>query len=184
MNPLRPIPTYLPKPTIQTLAEEFAEKQGFTPQQPLREVVEKLGGKIEYYGEDDLEKDRMGGSLMVESNRFTIKLSNFTGVLRDRFTVAHELGHYVLHSLCGQRSPMEADRHMPEEPSPEHERAEWEANWFAGAFLMSAKEVRKLQEQKFTIPQMAAHFTVSPKAMEIRLKQISAEPHLTQAPSV
>ena len=176
-----PEPTWLPKARIQALAEEFAEKIGFSPGRSLREFVEKLNGKIQYYGEEDLDRDRRGGSLIVEKSGFVIKLSNFTGILRDRFTIAHELGHFVLHAHCGAKAPLEADRHMPSTPSDDQERAEWEANWFAGAFLMPTKEVLRLKSQTLSVTQMASHFQVSPKAMEVRLKQIPVTAVLAEA---
>lgn len=68
-----------------------------------------------------------------------------SGVGRDRFTVAHEIGHYVLHkpgSLSLARTDVVKE-------IPAYRKPEWQANTFAGELLapphiisgLSAKEV-------------------------------------------
>lgn len=66
------------------------------------------------------------------------------GVGRDRFTIAHEIGHFCLHS-----DNMVLSRATPGQEIPAYRDPEWQANTFASYFMMprhliagmSAKEV-------------------------------------------
>ena len=57
------------------------------------------------------------------------------GVGRDRFTLAHELGHIVLHS------DVEYARLEPGQSVPSFRSSEWQANSFAGEVLISAEHL-------------------------------------------
>lgn len=75
---------------------------------------------------------------------------------RQRFTVAHELGHLVLHT---------ARRGIPVK------QAEEEAHRFAGAFLMPAEQAREAFADTFTLRTLAelkAHWGVSMSALIMR----------------
>src|SRR6059036_3982032 len=94
-------PTEKPKAEVHAEAERFAESVGYRPGDELEPIVERLGGRIEIHEFAELYET---GSIRVDGEgRFTIFLPPYTGHLRDRFTVAHELGHYVLHSQCGKK---------------------------------------------------------------------------------
>ena len=103
---------------------------------------------------------------------------------RQRFSIAHEVGHYVLHYLPRQApgglfactsSDMET-KELAAGAAPDrqrHVRQELEANLFAGELLMPEASVRAMY--KVTggrVMQLARHFKVSPKAMEIRLERL------------
>lgn len=102
---------------------------------------------------------------------------------RQRFSVAHEIGHFVLHYLpspgrAGLFACTSGDMEVSAVPAAAgarlmHLRQEAEANLFAGAMLMPEPAVRAMH--KVTggrVPSLARHFKVSPKAMEIRLDQL------------
>jgi Zn-dependent peptidase ImmA (M78 family) len=102
---------------------------------------------------------------------------------RQRFSIAHEIGHFVLHYLPGRArgglfacttSDMEV-RTAPQGDGARtlHLRQEAEANRFAAALLMPEGAVKAMH--KVTggrVFGLARHFKVSPKAMEIRLDQL------------
>lgn len=154
--------TNLSRNQIYKLAELFAEKTSFTPgvTDIIDYVKKQLHGKIEY---TDRPKDSVGGSISVNSrDDFTIYLSKATSHKRDVFTIAHELGHYFLHSRLGQ-VPINARR------SEDIDEVEKEANSFAAAFLMPEKELRKLFiEKEGNISALADAFKVSLTAMNWR----------------
>ena len=84
---------------------------------------------------------------------------------RQRFTLAHELGHIVMHSV----------------PSPEMEK---EANMFASALLMPARELRPKLGGRLTLQRLAALkpvWRVSMNALLYRAKTIGA---ITQGQSL
>lgn len=101
---------------------------------------------------------------------------------RRRFSVAHEVGHFVLHYLPrpGGRglfactaSDMEVAPSAAEEARQAHLRQEAEANLFASELLMPEQSV--IAMHKVTggrVSAMARHFNVSPRAMEIRLTRL------------
>src|SRR5690606_4472121 len=64
--------------------------------------------------------------------------------VRQRFTIAHELGHYVLHSASENPA---MDLYRDERSSAGIEPREMEANNFAAALLMPAPLVAKLWEE-------------------------------------
>lgn len=58
------------------------------------------------------------------------------GAPRDRFTAAHELGHYLLHKEEGLAMPKRSN-----EKIPYYRDSEWQANTFAGEFLVDTKNL-------------------------------------------
>lgn len=124
-----PRPCNLSKSDIESLAEVVAETYEYQPGSDLRPIVNAMGGEIEI---SDLSVSS-SGSIEMGPEGFCITLPLHTGPLRDRFTVAHELGHWVLHYLGtnadGRGTQMVASRYGTG-------RVETEANWFAAAFLM------------------------------------------------
>ncbi len=60
------------------------------------------------------------------------------GVRRDRFTLAHELGHYLLHPNPGLARQAPVAR----ESIPVYRSSEWQADYFAGSLLMPIELVK------------------------------------------
>lgn len=89
--------------------------------------------------------------------------------VRQRFTLAHELGHYFdrvsaqdsEYSFQDKRSSSNYDLH------------EFYADEFAGNLLMPASEIMRLQSDGVDELAMAAHFGVSDAAMRMRLKRLA-----------
>lgn len=145
---------------VEEFAEQIRRQLGFGPGDDVLALAARLGGRIEYRRLRDLSPD--GGTIRVLGrNDFVIHLPHHTPAQRDRFTVAHELGHYFLHSDQGSR-PGLATR------SGVSERAEWEANWFAAALLMPADEFSAALEANQPLWQIAAEFDVSAAAAAVR----------------
>lgn len=122
----------------------------------LDQLVRMFGGRVEYC--DSAE------ALHVRTPRdFTIYVPQFTSSARDRFTIAHELGHYFLHyrfaNLDGEQAYGRGERN----------RVETEANVFASALLMPEREFR----EQWAITsgdewKVANYFDVSPAAASVR----------------
>jgi len=160
-------PAGLAKKEIFEIAEALAVKLGFDQvSDNVSEVVERLGGAIEL--EKDLMKlDSSGGKIEIRGPRsFTISVSPLSSATRDRFTIAHEIGHYVLHSQFGKYTGI-LERNLDSQP------IEWEANSFAAAFLMPLdKIVATIHEIGPFVSELAMEFKVSEEAMEYRLKTL------------
>lgn len=100
---------------------------------------------------------------------------------RRRFSVAHEVGHFVLHYL--PKTGGDTYRCTPEDmergsapggagAGAAHLRQEWEANLFAAELLMPEQPLLAMYRVVGgSVSRLAKHFCVSPQAMEIRLKR-------------
>jgi predicted transcriptional regulator len=177
---LPPIPTNAPKATIHNFAEQVAERLGFGPGDPMEPLVARLGGRVEYRA-PVISQNRLPESIVVESPRkFTIFVASITSPERDRFTIAHELGHLFLHfPLVAQQHPGEtmAATRWVDETDKVQQRAEWEANWFAAAFLMPTSKFRSaFTEYGGSLGRIASRFGVSSPAAEIRAKTLHLVP--------
>lgn len=168
-----PIALNISKSSVEEFTSDIAEILGFKPGDDLGALVAKLGGKIVTgsTGYEDMES----GSLIAHSlSDFTIYLSPLTSIARDRFTIAHELGHLFLHLPNIQKNDstaaMRATRYIKSD-SPEDKRIEWEANWFAAAFLMPAEEFKK-QYYEGGIDRIKTYFKVSEPAAKARAETL------------
>ena len=147
---------------MQDFAAQVAENVGYKSGGDLVSIVNKLGGTINY---EDWESARETGSMEVRGPQdFVINLSPLSGGTRARFTIAHELGHYILHSNLGAR-PLKICRDG-------EGRLEWEANWFAAGFLMPAREMREKMAEGLGDAELAVHFDVSEAAAKFRRESL------------
>jgi Zn-dependent peptidase ImmA (M78 family) len=168
-----PKPIRASKAAVWAHAEKVALALAFNPGDAVEPLVARLGGRIHY--KNAPPGDAKPESMVVKSaNDFTIYLPTMTSPARDRFTVAHELGHLFLHyPRAIKEAPgatMVATRWV-DESDPEQQRAEWEANWFAAAFLMPAAAFKEAFQNE-TPEEVADTFGVSVQAVMIRAKSL------------
>jgi len=120
--------------------------------------------------------DEISGMLeRNETDAFVVTINSSHVPTRQRFTLAHEIGHYILHrSLVGDglddnmayRST-DIGKYHNTSIGP---REETEANRFAAELLMPMSLVnREWQSGDYTLKQMATRYGVSEAAMKIRL---------------
>lgn len=162
-------PSNLTKGQVHEIAESFAQQFGYVAGGDIHAFVGRIGGKV-MVADTLLTDPARSGSLYVEAPEdFRVVLPAHTGPSRDRFTIAHELGHYVLHYLW---DPAKAGGRMMATRRGS-DRIEWEANWFAAAFLMPADEFRKEYTRLAgDIELLARQFGVSPSAADVRAKAL------------
>jgi Zn-dependent peptidase ImmA (M78 family) len=103
---------------------------------------------------------------------------------RRRFSIAHEIGHFVLHYLprtapgglfACTAADMETNSLGAGETASQalHTKQEVEANQFANALLMPEPAVRAMYRVTGgRVLSLARHFNVSAGAMEVRLKRL------------
>ncbi|AWK88495.1 ImmA/IrrE family metallo-endopeptidase [Azospirillum thermophilum] len=161
----------LTKQAVHRLAENVAGQLSFEPGGDLFVVLKKLGGRLAYKDFSGIDETDSGSLLVRQPGDFDIVIAKNTSPKRDRFTIAHEIGHYVLHYLLARQngSPiqaMAAARYGSD-------RTEWEANWFAAAFLMPEQEFREAYEELGQdVFAVAERFGVSTKAARIRAEAL------------
>jgi predicted transcriptional regulator len=168
-----PIPTNWNKASVEHIASLVANHFSFAIGDPVEELVAALGGKIRYGWQSFDEID--GGSIIARSfDDFQISVSEHTSAKRDRFTIAHELGHLFLHlqkvKEADPNATMRATRHVNKNDA-EQQRAEWEANWFAAQLLMPRDEFKKYV-QTYGVEHAAIVFGVSEHAARVRSESI------------
>ena len=164
INP--PIALGASKEQVMAYAERIAAKLGIAPDTDLEGIVKRLDGKLVPDPSADFLKKEAGSLVVLNKDDFTIFYSPLASAERTRFTIAHELGHFFLHYINQRKG--EGHMQAAREGS---DRCEWEANWFAGAFLMPATQFKK-QYNRYAgnIPTVAAIFNVSIAAAEVRAK--------------
>lgn len=167
-----PSPSALPKRAVQSLAESVANQLGYKPGGDLRPVLDQLGGKLTYQQFAGLHETDSGSLVVHDMSNFEVRIATNTSIKRDNFTIAHEIGHYILHYLYpnqnGEPSSggMVANRYGSD-------RVEWEANWFAAAFLMPEEAFRlAFSDKAGELSQVADLFGVSTTAAEVRAKAL------------
>lgn len=171
---VNPKPLRASKSAISTFAENVSKRVGYTYGEDMRSFVSRLGGRISF--DDDIQPDNDSPESIVVSpdNKFQIFLPTVTTAERDRFTIAHELGHLFLHfpniRKNHPKATMVATRRVKQDDD-DQKRAEWEANWFAAAFLMPEKVFREVYKSS-SAQGAVKYFGVSKPAVDVRAKTL------------
>ena len=116
---------------------------------PIMDVLEfRLPALEEGFHLDVCGYAEMGaeeGLVVAGSNCIKLREDVYEGawndVGRDRFTACHELGHYLLHRRV-------AMARVRDDSHPVYRDAEWQADTFAGALLLSSKHLAQLGSQE------------------------------------
>jgi len=119
--------------------------------------------------------NNVSGSLRLETEtgvwQMTVNADHHQN--RQRYTIAHELGHYCLHRYTVK----EFEDYIFFRASA-LDKMEWEANEFAGCILMPEDIFRGLVRGDITsVDALAREFGVSTLALRIRAKQLGFSGH-------
>lgn len=162
---------------IRSLAEQLLEAHGIeSAPVKVAELATALGVRVQY----EPTENELSGFLLRDLSRqkAIIGVNNGHSSNRQRFTIAHELGHYLLHEqekLHVDRGYQIQLRHGNSSKGESEE--EKEANLFAAELLMPAcfiqqdlAEVKGLDlENDAMIADLATKYGVSTQAMTFRL---------------
>lgn len=170
------------KPNIKKLAESIA--LSFNEKiTPLEEIIKEEELEVFY---DSYDKGTFDGMTIFDEGNFYIHIntanSNKSDNGRGRFTLAHELGHYIIDShriglMLGLLEP---------HPSKTHQKQlyeiEREADYFASCLLMPEERFKKdIFRKKFDfnlIKWLSKEYNVSITACAFRFAQIGSHPIL------
>ena len=111
----------------------------------------------------------VSGMLLPAERRILVNASE--PETRQRFTIAHELGHWICQCLEGSTKPVHC-RAEDIGVDPEAKALEREANIFAANLAMPAHAVRTSWETIADLDGCARHFDVSRNAMAWRLYSV------------
>ncbi|MFN0292828.1 ImmA/IrrE family metallo-endopeptidase [Pedobacter helvus] len=125
-------------------------------------------------------EDDISGIFLAENSEYYIIYNKNEGTLRQRFTIAHELGHFILHKDLGVFVDRKSTALYRNSSSATGEvLKEREANAFAAALLMPRilieKELDAISESEDIIEILADKFKVSKPAMSFRLSNLGYE---------
>lgn len=150
-------------------------------------IASKLEISVEY--DEALERQEVVGQILFREGSPVVKINPFQNSYepRRRFTLAHELGHFCLHSSSSRTGFTDSKRTMSRSESY-WDRYESEANTFAAQLLMprslvisegqkiidAYKKNRKVNgiPRAIFVEKLADKLLVSSKAMEYRLKNL------------
>ncbi len=130
-------------------------------------LATSIGIQVDYL---PLAED-VSGFLRRQNSEWIIGINSLHHRNRQRFTLAHELGHYFLHRDIGGFEDRALFRR-----EMQFDQRESEANSFASKLLMPETEFRTLVVgQRAGLDLLARHFGVSPAAAKFRADALGEE---------
>jgi len=112
----------------------------------------------------------IAGQVISSNEEKSIYLNASDSYERQRFTLAHEIGHVVLHHPENEEDEYRMvdyrGRNQTFDPK------EWEANIFAANILMPEEKTKQIWEQLNDVDDFARYFEVSRSAAAIRLNDL------------
>jgi Zn-dependent peptidase ImmA (M78 family) len=133
----------------------------------------------------DFTDNAISGAILKKEGDWKILVNNNDSPRRKRFTVAHEMGHFLSYEngshskayidnqpdgILKDRAIMLRSATMPLEALSENAKnAELEANEIAAELLMPQDGVSKMFDEEKNVEEMADFFVVSESAMTMRL---------------
>jgi Zn-dependent peptidase ImmA (M78 family) len=122
--------------------------------------------------------DEISGAIIRKDGRVVIAVNPAHHINRQRFTIAHELGHYFFHEEL--REHVDEDFRIAWRSAESSKAIDWDeiqANRFAAELLMPTrfilKDLDSLEKiDRHTVALLANKYIVSPDAMKIRLSQL------------
>lgn len=154
-------PLGISKKIIADIANAVGEKFNYDCKDAdaINKLTKALGGEI--YENIDLAATN-SGEMATRNKKFEIAIPPYEYFARRRFTIAHEIGHYILHSIFQNQKSIIAYR------NGNPELAEYEANEFAANLLMP-EDIFKAEYGKCTrINCLSGIFHVSERAVYLR----------------
>lgn len=143
----------------------------------IERIIKRLGISL-------IEQDfdlTMSGAAIIDGNKKIISVNKNESASRKRFTIAHELGHILLHydqELNVDLKPIRLNRDF--NSGTGESWREIEANYFAATILMPSALVEehydrltaRLDDDDVLLGEIASKFGVSVQAMSIRLAKL------------
>jgi Zn-dependent peptidase ImmA (M78 family) len=166
---------------IEQLTDSLLRDAGITtPPVPIEDIVKARGVVVR-----KMDLKEVSGLVVRDDNGTVIGVNNAHPPTRQRFTIAHELAHALLHE--GQEVHYDKDFRVDFRSAASSlgvEVKEMEANFFAASILMPRRFLEAdpmvadldLEEAAGAVKALAARYKVSPHAMSIRLGNLASRP--------
>ncbi|TLY30823.1 MAG: ImmA/IrrE family metallo-endopeptidase [Nitrospirae bacterium] len=164
---------------VEKLARKLIEDQKVRkPPIPIESIARNLDIKLQF--EPFEGKDDISGMLFRNDDHTIIGVNSAHASTRQRFTIAHEIGHLLLHR--GKLFVDTSVKFRDAKSSLATDRGEIEANAFAAELLMPSDMIHLEVQKKLgknpthsmqsLIEEMSESFGVSQQAMEYRLANL------------
>lgn len=139
------------------------------PPVPVEQIADILGLHVRY----SPSADEISGALIRKGKKLIIGVNSYQHPNRQRFTIAHEIGHYILHK--GWSFHVDEDFCINRDGS--NNLAEIQANRFAAELLMPADLLQADISRYHVIDDevvgmLANKYKVSQQSMQIRLSNL------------
>jgi transcriptional regulator with XRE-family HTH domain len=166
-----PVRWRIPPASPRDTADALLEAAGIiSPPVPVEDLVRDCGVRVLAWDLEDID-----GLVIELDTGAVIWVNREQARTRQRFTLAHELGHHLLRhadtfhlDLGGDLAPNVTGGH------PTYDwRVERAANEFAASLLMPASMVRRAAATVTDVAALASQFKVSPAAMGFRLTALN-----------
>jgi len=128
------------------------------PPVPIEKIAELFSIKIFPYPNFP---DNISGTIVNQNDSAIIGVNSNHAIVRQRFTIAHELGHFLLGHELGEK--------IIDDVFDKPNDKEREASEFAAELLMPRDFLKQDVLKKIKIPDLAKQYMVSEQAMSIRL---------------
>jgi len=156
---------------VHELLEKFRIRK---PPVPVEKIVKKLGLSLVILPAGD----EISGAIIRNGDCVVIAVNPLHHLNRQRFTIAHELGHYFLHE--GLEEHVDQNFRIAWRNADSSKAVNWreiEANRFAAELLMPSDLLKRDLDslrtiEKRTVALLAETYKVSPAAMKIRLTNL------------
>lgn len=155
--------------SIESLQKQYAH----TIPVPIVSIANDLGLAI---WETADFPDGTSGMIRKEQEQIAVYINITDPAERKRFTIAHAIGHLLLHSTTLDKGETFIETSKQYILTPKHqktsEKAEYEATKFALSFLMPEEEFTHTWEKAKTIEEIAEQFNVSSSVAALRAHEL------------
>lgn len=166
-------------------AEKYSEKllneySIISPPIDIEKIAKNLNINIQYEPFDG----ELSGLLIIDEKKdiTAIGVNSTYPKNRQRFIIAHEIGHYLLHRKHGTYIDTTIKYNLKRDISFKEHYEEVEANMFALSILIPQKMIEDLIENRYSsfdfndnkeINEIADYFQVTPQTLMIRLAKLN-----------
>lgn len=147
------------------------------PPVPVEKIAERYGIEVRY----EPAEDELSGALIRKPDEVVIGVNASHHPNRQRFTIAHEIAHFLLHRGIDMHVDQDFRINLRDQRHSDAVRSEEiEANRFAAELLMPrefiAQDTRRLQAiDEEAKRRLANRYRVSKHAMELRLANLGLD---------
>lgn len=152
---------------IENVAIEILQNVDMLDKIPVDiiKIANSLGIKVY---KCQFKEQGISGAILKENNEYKIYVKTDDAQVRKRFTVAHELGHFLLHKDKLEDEHYDDIMYRGNLSSDEED----EANYFASCLLMNKEPLLKISKLVKNKSELARMFEVSEAAMNIRIGEL------------